>query len=192
MRLWLVTALAGLALLASPAVAAPASSCSHAAVIGGKHVCLKPGASCSSRFRQAYAKYGFACDAGRLIRKVKPAVPPATVPVPAPVSKAGPFAGTWYAIDPSDLSLEQVTFGDDGSLSFQDGFATVCGGAAANATATGAAIGTTWTASAPTTLYCPDNGGTVPNVLFRFTLNPNGTVTFAGMPEVWTRSRPPG
>jgi hypothetical protein len=148
--------------------------------------------------QRQYAKYSYYCDAGRLAKQVKPKLPPPTTTGPTvtpstspPPSLAGAFAGTWWAIDPSDLSLEQVTFGDDGSISFQDDFATVCGGAAGYATSTGAASGNTWTASPTTTLYCPDNGGSVPNVLFRFTLNPNGTLTFTGMPEIWTRTRPP-
>jgi hypothetical protein len=86
--------------------------------------------------------------------------------------------------------MEQVTFGTDGSLMFQDDRATTCGGVGAYATAVGSAKGNLWTATRPTTLLCPDNAGSVGNLLFQFTLNANGTLTGTGFPEIWTRERP--
>jgi len=116
--------------------------------------------------------------------------PPTTSSTTTTTSAAGPFAGTWYAIDPTDGSLEQVTFGADGSMMFQDDSAYTCGGVGAYAKAIGAAKGNLWTAAKPTTLLCPDNEGSVGNVLFQFTLNANGTLTGTGTPDVWTRERP--
>jgi hypothetical protein len=203
-RLSLAGAIAGVALLACAAPAAPTISrggaCAHPAapvVIAAARICLKPGSSCTARFARQYARYGYVCVAGRLTNRPPAKTPPpstaapiVTVPAP-PSSKAGAFAGSWWAIDPTDGSLEEVTFGDDGSIAFSDDFATVCGGAAGYALSTGSAAGNTWTASMSTTLTCPDNDGTVPDLLFQFTLNANGTLTFIGMPEIWTRSRPP-
>jgi hypothetical protein len=183
-----------------PAAGHDARSCARGSVptiIDASFTCLKTGKSCKSRYQAQYAKYGFQCHAGLLTKKPKPTLigpgPTSSSPVTTaapPASKAGVFAGTWWAIDPTDRSVEQVTFGDDGSISFQDSFATTCGGAAAYATSTGSANGNTWTASATTTLHCPDNDGSVPNLLFQFTFNPNGTLTFTGMPEIWTRTPP--
>jgi hypothetical protein len=75
-------------------------------------------------------------------------------------------------------------------MMFRDDSAYTCGGVWAYATATGAAKGNLWTATTPTTLRCPDNEGSVDNVLFQFTLNANGTLTGTGTPDVWTRDRP--
>ena len=55
---------------------------------------------------------------------------------------AGPFLGTWWAIDPSDGSLEQVTFGADGSLFFRDDSAHTCGGVEAVLNDVGTVSGT--------------------------------------------------
>src|SRR5205823_2516388 len=167
------------------------------AVIASKHRCLRAGATCTARFERQYAKYGFRCGS-RLLARPRKAAPAPAAPTPTPVTpttavpppRPSPFTGTWWSIDVSDESLQQVTFGPEGALSFQDDSARTCGGVAAYAMATGAAVGNTWTASARTTLYCPDNDGSVPDVLFQFTLNPDGTLTATGTPDRWTRTKP--
>jgi len=188
-----------LAFLAAAPATAPAGAAGEAcrsgtvrARINGVSVCLSTGTHCTTRYRSQYAKYGFSCSSGRLA-KTKKTTPPATSPTsppPTSSSPAGPFAGTWYAVDPTDGSLEQVTFGSDGSLMFRDDSATTCGGVWAYATATGAAKGNVWTAAGPATLLCPDNQGSVGNHLFQFTLNADGTLTATGTPDVWTRQPP--
>jgi len=183
-----------LALLGATAAPVPArgagAACTRAR-INGASVCLSVGERCRARYQTQYAKYGFSCGSGRLAKtKARKTIPPTATPGTTTTSPAGPFAGTWYAADPTDGSLEQVTFGTDGSLMFRDDAATTCGGVWAYATATGAAKGNVWTASAPTTLLCPDNAGSVGNHLFQFTLNANGTLTATGTPDVWTRDRP--
>jgi hypothetical protein len=100
-----------------------------------------------------------------------------------------PFLGTWWAIDPSDGSLEQVTFGADGSLFFRDDSATTCGGLEAVLNDFGTVSGSTWTGSGTAILRCPTIGETRSPVYFQFTLNPDGTLSGVG-PEIWTRSRP--
>jgi hypothetical protein len=160
--------------------------------INGTAVCLRAGERCTIRYQREYAKYRFTCSSGRLVKKAKATetTTPPPVPVPTTADAAGPFAGTWYAIDPTDGSHEQATFGTDGSLTFRDDAATTCGGVWAYAMASGAANGNVWTAAERTTLLCPDNGGSVPNHLFQFTLNGNGTLTATGTPDVWTREPP--
>lgn len=158
-----------------------------AVTINGTAVCLRAGDRCTIRYQRQYAKYRFSCRSGRLVKTAKVTQTPTPTTTTSP---AGPFAGTWYAIDPTDGSHEQVTFGTDGSLDFRDDAATTCGGVGAYATATGAASGNVWTAGARTTLLCPDNAGSVANHLFQFTLNGNGTLTATGTPDVWTRERP--
>jgi hypothetical protein len=100
-----------------------------------------------------------------------------------------PFLGTWWAIDPSDGSLEQVTFGADGSLFFRDDYATTCGGVEAVLNDVGTVSGGTWTGSGIAILRCPAIGETRGPVFFQLTLNPDGTLSGVG-PEVWTRTRP--
>ena len=158
--------------------------------INGTAVCLRAGDRCTIRYQRQYAKYRFSCRSGRLVRAAKATGTTTPAATTTTANAAGPFAGTWYAIDPTDGSHEQATFGTDGSLDFRDDVATTCGGVAAYATATGAASGNVWTAAARTTLLCPDNAGSVPNHLFQFTLNGNGTLTATGTPDVWTRDRP--
>ena len=161
------------------------------ATINARSVCLSVGARCTARYQSQYAKYAFSCGSGRLARtKTTKTTSPPTSSGTTTTNAAGPFAGKWYAIDPTDGSLEQATFGTDGSLMFRDDAATTCGGVWAYATATGAARGNVWTAAEPTALLCPDNGGSVGNHLFQFTLNANGTLTATGTPDVWTRERP--
>ncbi len=72
---------AGLAFLASPAAPLPdapiasATSCSAgsvAAVIGGKHACLKTGRACKTKLDRQYHRYRFHCHNGRLTRSPKP------------------------------------------------------------------------------------------------------------------------
>jgi hypothetical protein len=100
-----------------------------------------------------------------------------------------PFLGTWWAIDPSDGSLEQVTFGADGSLFFRDDSAHTCGDVEAVLNDVGTASGNTWTGSGTAVLRCPSVRETRGPVFFEFTLEPNGTLAGVG-PEVWTRARP--
>src|SRR5262245_35404536 len=91
-----------------------------------------------------------------------------------------PFVGTWWAIDPSDQSLERATFGAGGSLSINDDFASnpTCDGTAAHAKDVGSVSGNTWTGSGNSTLYCVGNGDRqVPDNFFQFTLNPDGTLS---------------
>jgi hypothetical protein len=104
-------------------------------------------------------------------------------------SPPDPFVGIWWATDPSDGSLEQVTFGADGSLFFRDDSAATCGGVEAVLNDVGTVSGNTWTGSGTAILRCPAIGETRSPVFFQFTLNPNGTLSGVG-PEVWTRSRP--
>jgi hypothetical protein len=107
----------------------------------------------------------------------------------AAASPLDPYLGTWWAIDPSDGSLEQVTFGAAGSLFFRDDYATTCGGVEAVLNDFGTVSGNTWTGSGTATLRCPAIGETRGPVFFQFTLNPDGTLSGVG-PEVWTRTRP--
>jgi hypothetical protein len=107
----------------------------------------------------------------------------------AMASPPAPFVGTWWAIDPSDGSLEQVALGAEGSLFFRDDLATTCGGAQAILNDVGTASGNTWTGSGAAILRCPSTGQTRGPVYFQFTLNPDGTLSGVG-PEVWTRARP--
>jgi hypothetical protein len=107
----------------------------------------------------------------------------------AAASPLDPYLGTWWAVDPSDGSLEQVTFGADGSLFFRDDYATTCGGVEAVLNDFGTVSGNTWTGSGTATLRCPAIGQTRGPVFFQFSLNPDGTLSGVG-PEVWTRTRP--
>jgi hypothetical protein len=107
----------------------------------------------------------------------------------AAAAPPAPFVGTWWAVDPSDGSLEQVTFGADGSLFFRDDSATTCGGVAAVLNDVGTVSGNTWTGSGTAILRCPAIGETRGAVFFQLTLNPDGTLSGVG-PEVWTRERP--
>jgi hypothetical protein len=100
-----------------------------------------------------------------------------------------PFLGTWWAIDPSDGSLEQVTFGADGSLFFRDDSARTCGGVQALLNDVGTVFGTTWTGSGTAILRCPAVEQTIASVFFQFTLKRDGTLSGVG-PEVWTRALP--
>jgi hypothetical protein len=100
-----------------------------------------------------------------------------------------PYVGTWWATDPSDGSLEQVTFGADGSLFFRDDVATTCGGVEAMLNDLGTVSGNTWTGSGTAILRCPSIGQTRGSVFFQFTLNSDGTLSGVG-PEVWTRVHP--
>jgi hypothetical protein len=107
----------------------------------------------------------------------------------AVASPPDPYLGTWWAIDPSDGSLEQVTFGADGSLFFRDDLATTCGGVQAVLQDVGTVSGDTWTGSGTAILRCPSIGQTRGPVFFQFILNADGTLSGVG-PEVWTRARP--
>jgi hypothetical protein len=100
-----------------------------------------------------------------------------------------PFLGTWWAIDPSDGSLEQVTFGANGALFFRDDSAHTCGGVQALLNDVGTVSDNTWTGSGTAILRCPAVGQTVAPIFFQFTLNPDGALSGVG-PEVWTRVLP--
>jgi hypothetical protein len=106
----------------------------------------------------------------------------------AAASPSDAFLGTWWAIDSSDGSLEQLTFGANGSLFFRDDSAHTCGGVQALLNDVGTVSGDTWTGSGAAILRCPVTGQTVGPVFFQFTLNPDGTLSGVG-PEVWTRAR---
>jgi hypothetical protein len=107
----------------------------------------------------------------------------------ASTAPASPFSGTWWAVDPSDNSLEQLTFGAGGSLFFRDDSAHTCGGVQAFLTDVGTISGDTWTGSGNATLVCPSVGETRGPVFFEFALTPDGTLVGDG-PEEWTRARP--
>jgi hypothetical protein len=107
----------------------------------------------------------------------------------AAASPLDPFVGTWWAIDPSDGSLEQVTFGANGSLFFRDDVATSCGGVQAMLNDFGTVSGNTWTGSGTAIVRCPSIGQTIGPVFVQFTLNPDGTLSGTGL-EVWSRTRP--
>lgn len=107
----------------------------------------------------------------------------------AAAAPSGPFVGTWWAIDPTDGSLEQVSFGADGSLFFRDDSARTCDGVQTVLTDVGTISGDTWTGSGSAILQCPSIGQTRGPVFFEFTLTADGTLVGVG-PEVWTRSRP--
>jgi hypothetical protein len=94
-----------------------------------------------------------------------------------------------HRLIPTDGSLEQVSFGADGSLFFRDDSAHACGGVEAFLTDVGAISGGTWTGSGSATLQCPSVGQARGPVFFEFTLTSGGTLVGVG-PEVWTRSRP--
>ena len=104
-------------------------------------------------------------------------------------SPGRPFVGTWWAIDPSDGSLEQATFGAGGSMFYRDDLATSCGGPPAIAKDTGSVSGNVWTGTGNSTVYCVGIGPHVTE-FFEFTLNPDGTLSSSVGDEVWTRSRP--
>jgi hypothetical protein len=107
----------------------------------------------------------------------------------AAATPVDPFLGTWWAMDPSDGSLEQVTFGADGSLFFRDDSAHACGGVQALLNDVGTVSGNAWTGSGTAILRCPSVGETRGPVFFEFTLNSDGTLSGVG-PEVWMRARP--
>jgi hypothetical protein len=202
-KLSLAGVIAGLVLLVTTAatdsagnVAASCQRRAVPAVINASFVCLKTGGSCKARFQRQYARYGFYCGSGLLAKRRKTTPPAATAPPattttpPASPPPPSPFTGTWWAIDVTDGSLEQLTFGDGGTMYFRDDSVHTCGGAWGYAMTSGAANGNTWTASERTTLFCPDNGGAVPDTLFQFSSNTNGTLSMAGSPDVWTRTHP--
>lgn len=111
------------------------------------------------------------------------------LPSSAAAAPIDPFVGTWWAIDPTDGSLEQATFGADGSLFFRDDSAHTCGGVQAILTDVGTVSDNTWTGSGAATLLCPAIGETRGPVFFQFTVSQDGSLTGVG-PEVWTRARP--
>jgi pimeloyl-ACP methyl ester carboxylesterase len=76
----------------SPAARDGAAACkagAKAAVISGKHVCLKAGQQCNRKLDRQYHRYGFHCHAARLTRAkaggggaTPPSTPPSTPPPP--------------------------------------------------------------------------------------------------------------
>ena len=107
----------------------------------------------------------------------------------AAAAPSTPFLGTWWASDPTDGSLEQLTFGADNSIYFRDDSAHTCGGVQAFLTDRGTVSGETWTGSGNATLQCPSIGQTRGPVFFEFSVTRDGTLIGEG-PEVWTRARP--
>lgn len=101
-----------------------------------------------------------------------------------------PFVGTWWAIDTSDGSLEQVTFGTGGSMFFRDDSAHVCDGVAGFINDSGSVEGNTWTGSGTAVLRCPADGKTSGPLFVQFTLNPDGTLIGSLGPDVFTRAIP--
>jgi hypothetical protein len=108
----------------------------------------------------------------------------------AGATPASPFLGTWWAVDTSDGSLEQLTFGAGGAMFFRDDSAHVCNGVAALAQDTGVVTGSTWTGSGTASLRCPAVGTTLSGLFFQFTVSPDGTLSGSAGPELWTRARP--
>ena len=93
-----IAAAAALTLAAAGAAAgakAPDSETMHcksgstSARIGGKHVCLKPGARCKKRHDGAYHRYRFHCHSGRLTRFRPPQRPPRPPTLPEPPAPTG-------------------------------------------------------------------------------------------------------
>jgi hypothetical protein len=76
-------------------------------------------------------------------------------PAGAAAAPLDPFLGTWWAIDPTDGSLEQATFGADGSLFFRDDSAHTCGGVQAVLNDVGTVSGNTWTGSGAPSCVVP-------------------------------------
>lgn len=89
----LVAGLIGLAATRdSPASARVACAAgAKAAVIAGKHVCLKAGGRCEKRLDRAYHRYRFHCHSGRLAPFSAPAPKPMPTPptLPEPPSPGG-------------------------------------------------------------------------------------------------------
>ena len=87
----LVAGLIGLAATRdSPASARVACAAgAKAAVIAGKHVCLKAGGRCEKRLDRAYHRYRFHCHSGRLA--------PFSAPAPKPMPTAADPAGAAIA-----------------------------------------------------------------------------------------------
>ena len=56
----------------APAVACPAGTVK--ALVGGKHICLKPGQKCVKRLDEVYHRYGFDCATGKLTRRARWAI----------------------------------------------------------------------------------------------------------------------
>lgn len=111
----------------------------------------------------------------------------------ASAAPASPFVGTWWATDPGDGSLEQLTFGAGGSMFFRDDFASgaACGGTVAIIKDTGGSVsGNVWTGSGNATLYCLGTDRQFSGLFVQFTSNPDGTLSEPFSAEVWTRSRP--
>lgn len=89
--------LLGLAVTRGPVASAQAKcgAGSKAAVIAGKHVCLKAGGRCDKRRDRAYHRYRFHCHSGRLA----PFSAPAPRPKPAPPTLPEPPAPAGELID---------------------------------------------------------------------------------------------
>ena len=111
----------------------------------------------------------------------------------AGAASATPCSGTWWSIDSSDGSLQQVTFGENGSMFYRDDSAHSCDGVEALANDTGTVSGGTWTGTGTATLRCPaDAGKTITPVFFQFTLSSDGTLTGSVGDDPWTRANPQG
>ena len=77
-----VAAASGASLSAGPETAARCPAGSKAAVISGKHVCLKAGQKCSRKLDRQYHRYKFHCHSGRLKAFPKPPATPPPPPLP--------------------------------------------------------------------------------------------------------------
>jgi hypothetical protein len=100
------------------------------------------------------------------------------------------FHGTWWAIDPADASLEQMTFGAGGSMLFRDSSAIDCGGVPLVARDVGTVSGDTWIGSGKAIAVCPSTKQNIGPLSYQVTAKPDGTLSWNFSSEVWTRTRP--
>jgi hypothetical protein len=104
----------------------------------------------------------------------------------ASAAAPAPFLGTWWAVDPSDGSTQDATFGAGGTLFYTDDSAHICGGARALAHGAGVVSGDMW--SGNMTLTCPSTGQLVPNLHVTFTSSVGG-LSWTIDSSAWTRVR---
>jgi YVTN family beta-propeller protein len=96
------------------------SSGSDAAVVGGRHVCLRVGLKCKAQFQAAYRRHGFVCRDGRLrkLAKPKPLITklalPAAQPLPSGTATLTLPTSDW--VDGVDLALTESAVWTAGGL----------------------------------------------------------------------------